>query len=304
MVPAAAAASAPSWDVSTVDGEHGTDRENFDYALDPGAQVEDSIRIANTGDAALTVALYAADGFTTKTGEFDLRTRDAETETVGAWVALESEEVSLQPGESVDVPFRITVPKAARGEYVGGIVTSEVSDATTVQQREAVRVRLHVGSSFRPALSIEDLHVDYSPTLFGPGSATVTYTVRNSGDTLISSEQSLLIAGSFGMAPLRADDYQSTPLLLPGETWTMTDEIHGVLPLALLTATVSAVPLYVDAAGSTGPLQVVDQSTVGAAVPWLALVLVIVVLALLVWWLRRRRTPAAMPVQPDASTAP
>jgi LPXTG-motif cell wall-anchored protein len=303
VVPAASAASDLGWEVSTVDGTHGTDRANYDYTLDSGAQVDDSIRVSNTGTDAVTVGLYAADGFTTSAGAFDLRTRDDEPKAVGAWLTLDAEQVTVQPGEAADVPFRIAVPDGARGEYVGGIVTTDASASDAVEQRAAVRVRLHVGSSFRPALSIEDVQVDYASALLGAGRARVTYTVRNTGDTVISSEQSIAVAGPFGLATRRAGDYQSTPQLLPGEDWTISADIDGVLPLAVLTANVSAVPLYVDAAGSTGPLRAIDQTGVGAAVPWMLLVALVIVLVALLWWVRRRRARAATPVPTDAPTA-
>lgn len=296
VVPAASAASDIGWEVSTVDGTHGADRTNYEYTVEPGAQVDDSIRISNTGTSAVTLGLYPADGFTTSAGVFDLRTRDADAHAVGDWLALETDQVSLEPGESVEVPFRILVPKDAGGDYVGGIVTTDASATDAVERRDAVRVRLHVGSSFRPALTVGDVHIDYAPAPLGAGRATVTYTVRNAGETVISAEQSIAVAGPFGIASRRAGDYQSTPQLLPGESWTMSADIDGVLPLAVLTATVSAVPLYVDAAGSTGPLRAIEQTGVGAAVPWALLGAVVIVVMLLLWWTRRRRARAATPV--------
>ncbi|MDQ0615406.1 hypothetical protein QF046_003047 [Microbacterium sp. W4I4] len=304
LVPAASAASDLGWEVSTVDGEHGADRTNYEYTVEPGVQVDDSIRISNTGTDAVTIGVYPADGFTTRSGEFDLRTRESGAEAIGAWLSLETDQVSLEPGMSAEVPFRIRVPKGAGGEYVGGIVTTDATATDAVERREAVRVRLHVGSSFRPALTVGDVHIDYAPAPLGAGRATVTYTVRNAGDTVISAEQSIAVAGPFGIASRRAGDYQSTPQLLPGESWTMSADIDGVLPLAVLTATVSAVPLYIDAAGSTGPLRAIEQTGVGAAVPWALLGAVVIVVMLLLWWTRRRRARAATPVSSVDPTAP
>ncbi len=289
----ALAASDAGWEVATVDGAHGADRANYDFSADPGEVIDDSIHVSNTGDDDITIELHPADGFTNRAGEFDLRTRDAESSSVGAWVALATDTVTVRPGESADVPFRITVPANARGEYLGGIVTADAS-ATGEQRRDAIRVRLHVGAAFRPDLTVHDVQVDYAAALFGAGSATVAYTVRNSGDTVISSEQSVSVAGPFGLAARKTEDFQSTPRLLPGESWRMIARIDGVPPLTALTATVSAVPLYIDAAGSTGPLPAVERSGSGWAMPWTVLGILLLVAALLIWWLRRRRARAAM----------
>ena len=278
-VTALAADADASWDVATIDGPYGAGRPNYDYAVEPGDRIDDRVLVTNTGDAPIDVRLYAADAFTTDAGQLDLRTSGHEPIGVGAWLALPATEVALEAGESADVPFAITVPEDARGEYVGGIVTTvpEASTDPGVEHRAAVRVRLHVGGTFHPRMSVEDVRVDYSPVLLGAGRATVTYTVRNTGDTVLSAEQSVALSGPFGLTPRSANDVGNTPELLPGESWSTSVPIDDVAQVGALSVAVTAVPLYTDPAGSTGPLDAVGSTGLGWAIPWIPLLVVLAV---------------------------
>lgn len=289
-LPAAAAAPDATWDVATIDGPHGTNRANYDYSADAGERIEDSVLVANTSDAPIELDLYAADGFTTEAGQFDLRTKSHAAAGVGAWSTLATDRIVLQAGEEAEIPFAVTVPDDAQGEYVGGIVTSAVrgSDAAP-ERRAAIRVRLHVGASFAPSLAIEEVRVDYSGAGLGAGEATVSYTVRNAGDTMLASGQEVTVAGPFGMAAVTVDDIEQTPALLPGESWRVSVPVHGVAPLVSLVADVEAVPLYTDPAGSTGPLAPVEVRALGWAVPWVPLLVVVAVLGVIALALVRGR---------------
>jgi hypothetical protein len=280
--PATAATDDAPWDVATVDGVLGSGRQNYDYAVEPGDRLEDAFLVVNHGTVPIDLALYAADAFTTDAGQLDLRTHDVAPVGVGAWVRLGLDSVSLQPGQSTEVPFTITVPDAASdGSRIGGVVTTPVSapNGTEAERRVAIQIDLRVGDGFEPRLSVEDLQVGYSGEQLGAGLATVTYTVRNAGDTVLAAEQSIDVAGPFDAFRVEAASVDPVPSLLPGETWRVSVPVRGVAPTGVLAATVTLVPLYTDAAGSTGPLATVEQTGNGWAVPWLA-VLMIVALAL------------------------
>lgn len=274
-IPAMAAETASSWDLATADGPHGTARQNYDYAAAAGDRLDDAMTIVNTGTAPIDLELYAADAFTTASGRLDLRTRTDAPTGVGAWLALERDRVSLGVGESAEIPFTITIPPDAKGDYVGGIVTTRGSSSgDEVERRAAIGVRLHIGGSRQPSLSVEDLRVEYSGASV-TGDATVTYTVRNSGDTTLAAEQSVAVAGPFGVFTGTADPLDNLPQLLPGETWSVSVPVHDVPAVGPLTATVTVVPLYTDPAGSTGPLTAIETPAVGWAIPWLPVLLLL-----------------------------
>lgn len=285
----AAAETAVTWDVATTDGPQGTGRANYHYSVSPGERIEDSVRISNPGDAPIELELYAADAFTTEAGQLDIRTKSHPAAGVGAWLTAATAGLALQPGEYADVPFTIAVPDDAAGEYVGAIVTSvQEASGEAAERRAAIRVRLHVGASFAPSLAVDDVRVDYSGAALGDGAAKVSYTIRNTGDTVLSAGQSVLIAGPFDLAQVEAADIEQTPALLPGESWNVVVPFDGVAPLGTLTASVRAVPLYTDPAGSTGALEPVDVTAVGWAIPWVPVLIVVVLIGAIVFVLVRR----------------
>ncbi|MEK8226294.1 hypothetical protein NKG05_09845 [Oerskovia sp. M15] len=56
----------------TESNDKGAARTAYDYAINPGATEKDGLVIANRGTESLDLAIYAADGFTTDSGQLDL----------------------------------------------------------------------------------------------------------------------------------------------------------------------------------------------------------------------------------------
>jgi hypothetical protein len=198
---------------------------------------------------------------------------------VGAWVHPDRADVTVPPGESVEVPFTITLPgDAAPGDYVGGIVTSNAD------QRVGITIRLRVGGALKPSLAVESVRVHYSgtPNPIGKGDATVTYTVHNTGNAILTARQTVSASGPFGRWAVRAGRLADTPALLPGDTWKVSAPLHDVTPALRLTATVTLVPLLTDAAGSTAPLAPSKASGHAWTVPWSLLLAVLAVCGLAV----------------------
>ncbi|MGW5363028.1 WxL protein peptidoglycan domain-containing protein [Actinopolymorpha pittospori] len=298
--PAAAADGDVPWTVRTASNDFGSGRQNYTYAVNPGGHLQDGLVVVNNGTTPLDLAVYAADGFTTKAGQLDLVTKDAKSTRVGAWVHTSRPELTVEPGQSVEVPFSVEVPDdAAPGDYLGGVVTSltQAGDAgTSVDRRLGIRIRLRVGGQLRPNLSVQDVHLRYADTLnpFGKGDATVTYTIRNTGNAILAARQTASIAAPFGAMRAAAGHIDDSPQLLPGETWKVTARVHEVAPALRTTATVTVVPLLTDAASSTAPLAAVSAQA--RTIPWALLVLAVVVCALVVAGglaVRRRRRVTA-----------
>ncbi|GAA2614685.1 hypothetical protein GCM10010399_51970 [Dactylosporangium fulvum] len=284
--PALAEEGDVAWTVRTASNSYGADRSSFSYAVNPGGQLKDAMVVANRGKAPIDLAVYAGDGFTTGAGQLDLLTRDKKSVGIGAWLRADHETVAIQPGQAVEVPFTVSVPgNATPGDYAGGIVTSltqpDSAQSINVERRLGIRVKLRVGGDLKPGLTIEDLHVDFagSSNPFGGGDASVTYTIHNTGNAILSAQQTVSVSGPFGWLRTEAGEIAAPPELLPGERWKVTVPVHGVARAGRLTATATLTPRLVDASGSTTSLEAVRATTHGWAVPWLLLLLIVVVIA-------------------------
>ncbi|WP_410810779.1 WxL protein peptidoglycan domain-containing protein [Micromonospora sp. 067-2] len=306
--PALAADGDVAWTVRTASNSYGAARSSFSYTVNPGGVVEDQMVVANRGPVPLNLAVYAADGFTTGGGQLDLLPRDKKSVAVGAWSHADTGSVAIQPGKTVQVPFRISVPgNATPGDYVGGILTSltqaDQAQGVNVDRRLGIRIALRVGGELKPSLAIEDLHVTYAGTLnpFGRGDATVTYRIHNTGNAALAGQQAVSVSGPFGSLRVKAGTITPPPQLLPGESWSMTAPVHGVAPVAWLAATATLTPVLTDASGSITPLTPVQATTHGWALPWmLVLVLVVLIAALVGVLLYRRRDRARRKTREDA----
>jgi hypothetical protein len=288
-----------TWAVRTASNDFGADRTSFRYGVDPGTAVQDALVVVNRGDEPLELGVYAADGYTTDSGQFDLLTSELPSTGVGAWVHTDSGTVDVPAGASVAVPFTVTVPDdATPGDYAGGIVTTltqpDDAQGITVDRRLGIRVALRVGGELAPSLAIEQVHLSYGGSLnpFALGDATLTYTIHNTGNALMSAQQATTVAGPFGWFSAAAPTVDAPPQLLPGERWTVTVPVRDVVPALRLAATATVAPLVTDASGSTTSLAPLTVTAHTWAVPWALLLLVAVLVALVVGTvitLRRRR---------------
>jgi hypothetical protein len=280
------AAADVSWAVGTASNDFGSGRPNYSYTLDPGGRLDDGLVVVNHGTTPLHLAVYAADGFT-KAGRLDLLAKGAKSTKVGAWVHPGRPDVTVRPGATAEVPFTVALPaNAAPGEYMGGVVTQ----ADGAGGRLGIRIRLRVGGVLKPSLAAENVRVRHSGSPFGKGDATVTYTIHNTGNAVLTARQAVSVSGPFGLLRADAGKANDSPQLLPGDTWKVSVPVHGVAPAPRLTGTVTLVPLLTDAAGSVAPLAAVK--TTSYAWTW-TLPLILVVLAVLVaagLAYRRRRT--------------
>ncbi|MDX3849509.1 WxL protein peptidoglycan domain-containing protein [Streptomyces sp. AK02-01A] len=297
-----------TWTVRTASNSYGADRSSFSYNVNPGGQVKDTMAVANRGKSPLELAVYAADGFTTDMGRLDLLTKDKKSVGIGAWVHADRDSVVIQPGKSANVPFTVTVPdNATPGDYVGGVLTSlkqaDDAEGINVDRRLGIRVKLRVSGELKPTLAVEDLHVDYDGSFnpFAKGDATVTYTIHNTGNAMLSAKQAVSVSGPFGWLRTNAGGIAPPPELLPGESWKVKVPVHGVAPGVSLAATATLTPVLADASGSTTSLKPVQATTHGWAVPWTLLVLLVVVIAVIVGALVvSRRNRARRKLREDA----
>ncbi|PVW02543.1 DUF916 domain-containing protein [Microbacterium sp. Gd 4-13] len=302
-VATAAAAPAPSadadvtWGVRTATNAQGSARDNFAYVVGPGGTVDDAIVVTNHDDQPLDLDLYAADGFTTQSGQLDVLTRGEESSEVGVWTGVGQERVQIPAGASAEIPFTISVPEnATPGDYAGGIITSLAQpaqeDGITVDRRLGIRVQLRVDGALQPGLVVEGLTVGFAGSLnpFAGGTATVDYTVRNTGNVRLSGQQSVALYGPFGLFRSDIEGVDDVPEILPGESWTVSATAQGIFPLAWLGTDVTIDPAFPAGLESGPDLAMFVTSSGTVAIPWslVALVLLLGAAVVVIVVLRRR----------------
>ena len=297
-----------TWTVRTASNSFGAERTSYHYTVNPGSSVDDALVVSNHGTTPLDLGVYAADGYTTEGGQFDLVVAGKKSTKVGAWVSGASKRITVAAGETKEFPFTVKVPKnATPGDYAGGIVTSLVQSDTAqqikVDRRLGIRISLRVGGAVTPGLAIEDQHVAWSggANPLATGDATMSYTLHNTGNAAISANQVVSLGGPFGMFPAAAPTVKAPPQLLPGEKWTVTAKFHHVGGLIALTGSATITPTVTEISGSTTDLKPITGSAIGWAVPWLLLAILLVIAAVVVLALRlRRRTRAQAAEREDA----
>lgn len=290
--------NAQTWSVQPA-GEDGADgRASFDYTAEPAGSITDHAQVNNFSTQPLTLRVYSQDAVNTPTGGYTLLPGDQPPADVGAWIGLD-QTVTVPAGDTVVVPFTLTVPdNATPGDHPGGIVTSLTTNATDeqgnpvlVDHRVGARVHLRVNGQLNPALAVSDLHAGYHRTLapLASGTLTLTYTVTNTGNVRLAGDQQLAVRGLFGL-DTRTVPLPDLPEILPGQSITTTTEISA-MPLLRLSGDLHIQPQPPPHYTNDPPAAPASAQTTTWAIPWPELAL-LALLGSAVWgslWRRRRR---------------
>ncbi|MFF4251930.1 WxL protein peptidoglycan domain-containing protein [Streptomyces sp. NPDC001663] len=304
----AQAADNGSWSVYPVSSKVAA-RPYFYLSADPGTTIEDKVVVANKTGKPLTFRLYAADAYNTpRDGGFAVKTVKEKQRGVGAWAKPAKSRVTVPPHGKVTVPFTLDVPQGAEpGDHPGAVVALDEridqgngSLALGVQRAVAARVYLRVGGPTLPAIAVENVHVVHHQPLvpgLGDSTATISYTLHNTGNVTLNPKVELRAEGLFGRTLLSRDLSRIPSELLPGQRVHLTEPWRGApqLDWGDVTLTASAT----DTRNS--------QSASFFALPWLAalvLLAVAVVGVVLVVRARRARALPSVPVRPSRPARP
>lgn len=252
-----------AWTVAV--GDNGTERPNFVYEADAGAAVEDTWVVVNAGTEPVTLSVYAADAFTTSSGQLDLQPGGETPTSVGAWVTPTVSTLTLPPGGRREVGFTLRVPADARpGDYAGGIVTAmlDESDATVqIERRLATRIHVRVPGEVTTALAVESLTARAGVALnpFAPVSVDLSYRLVNEGTGRAFAREAVAVSGVGRVALSR-----EVPESLPATAFDRSATLSGVWALGPTRVTVEVTPEGID---GTAGAPVVAEATLWL-VPW------------------------------------
>ncbi|GAA3027607.1 WxL protein peptidoglycan domain-containing protein [Actinokineospora globicatena] len=289
----AAAAQNVTWGVRPADSALGANRPNFAYTVAPGAVLSDALLVSNHEQRALTFAVYAADAFTTSSGQLDLKPTNETSTDAGSWVRFDAPTVTVPAGQTVALPFTVTVPAdVTPGDHSGGVVTSlrvESGSGITVDRRLGARMHLRVAGTLTPSVEVRGLEVEYdgTPNPVGKGTVTIGYTITNTGNTRIGATHTVHVEGLFGWFGTDAS-VEPIPELLPGESVTRKLNV-ATLPAGRVSATVAVTPTVPGGA----ELPQVTAAAGAVAIPWAVAVVLLLVVCLLLALRARAKARAA-----------
>src|SRR5262249_49141592 len=144
-----------------------------------------------------------------------------------SWVTISfpnhSSTIRLAPRSKVILPVRAVIPKnAPPGDHVGAIVAALYSVIVSknhaklhLVQQVADRIIARISGKLTPQLSVLNLHVSNTNPLnpVGTGAATLSFTVKNTGNELLGGKVTASVQGLFGSIQTRAN-FLTVPVLL------------------------------------------------------------------------------------------
>ncbi|MBC7594383.1 MAG: DUF916 domain-containing protein [Kineosporiaceae bacterium] len=256
-----AAAGDVSWSVGPVPNAQGA-RASFDYSVGPGTQILDSVRITNSGTTAAEFVVYATDAINEySTGAFGLKTHAEKSTDAGSWITFDRQKITINPGMQTTVPFSLVIPSdATPGDHVAGVVASVLTttekngSAVVVEQRVGARVYLTVSGATTGSVALAGLVSGFAPAVnpFAPGTLTVSYNLKNTGNVRLDVNQKLQITGPFGIA---LGEFTPKPLanFLPRQTVQVKADVPAIVALAFAWSTVTVAPGKVGNDGKVTP---------------------------------------------------
>ena len=249
-----------TWSVQPANTLNGT-RTQFEYSTDPGTQVVDYIVVSNLGETPAQFAIYATDATNdVDTGAFGLLPSNEPPTDLGAWITMDVESITIEPGQKSTIPFNLLIPSdATPGDHVAGIIasitSSTESEGTTVnlEQRVGARMYLRVSGEVAASAEISGVTTSFTPELnpFAFGQMTVGYSVRNTGNVRMDVNQQVRITGPFGI-PLAELTPEPLSELLPRQTVNVATEIPQIAALFLAFSDITVEPGPLGTAGASG----------------------------------------------------
>lgn len=199
----------------------------FIHTLEPGAVQEEGVRIINNANTTKTIMVYAVDGAVATEGAFTCEQKSQEKDGVGSWIAIEKEELVVQPGTEQIVPFTITAPaSASAGEQNGCIMIQEKKDpvkqeggGVSLSFRTGLRVALTIPGELIRQLEVVDLRLEKQEG----GHYLLHPIIKNTGNVSIDTDVKVVVKALLGNT---FTEKGGTYPILRGETSEWNFEIH------------------------------------------------------------------------------
>jgi hypothetical protein len=278
----------------------------FNYqTIIPGTTIIDHVEIVNDSKQSAAFSIYGTDATGTSPQDALLLLPPTKKPTdIGSWVTFPGGAATLSTiipaDKAIDVQFDVKIPLLATpGDHTGGMVAqvgiphrTSAGISVVENYRIAVPIEMRVPGALRSGLQVQSVSTGFSDPInpFGTGSATISYSVANTGNVRLSGTQAVTVTAPFGQK--ETVTVPALPTVLPGDSVRYTVAVPGLFPAGPMTAHIAVNPAW---PATTLPLKtalspVADSASL-FAMPWslLGLVLLLIALGVGVWWLLRIR---------------
>ncbi len=292
-----------SWSESPASATEPDSRSMFSYTnIKPGSTISDHVAVLNQSKQSVAFTVYATDASGTTPGNvLELLPASAKPRDIGSWVTFPKGVTRLQvvigADQGIIEPFTIAVPlHATPGDHTGGMIAQVAFTRRTTKgslvvenQRIAVPIELRVTGALHPGLRVESISTGFRNPLspFGSGSATVAYTVYNSGNVRVTGTQVVSVTGPFGISSKVR--LKNLPTVLPGDSIRVTAQPAGLFPFGPMTAHVRLTAAAPKGAPAEAiPAGYITGSASLFAVPWSLIGVIILVVLVAIGGLQLR----------------
>jgi hypothetical protein len=296
-----------TWSILPATASGPDKRVQFNYHVaKAGSTITDHVEIVNRSAQEASFSVYSTDATGTSANDALLLMPASQKPTdIGSWESFPGGAGQLSaiiPGNKAIIePFTVKIPaQATPGDHTGAMVAAvsvlrknSQGAVITETYRIAVPIEVRVPGVLHATFTIQSVSTGFSAPLnpFGTGTASVSYSVVNTGNVRLTGSQLVTVTGPFGQsAGVRPPNL---PTVLPGDSLRVSASIPGLFPDGPMTAAID-----VQAAWPKGsiPLSALPANATGSAslfaFPWslLGLILLLVVIAIGIgWYLRYRR---------------
>jgi hypothetical protein len=284
----------------------------------PGTVIKDWVELFNRSSQSAAFEVYAVDAIGTTLANSLVYDQGSQKPTdIGKWETFyaskaqpDATQASFVMGAQNGViePFTVTVPSYAQpGDHTGGLVVqvgvptvNAKGQRVTIYSRIALPIEVRVTGPLKEGVQIQSISTSFNNSVnpFGTGSATISYSVANTGNVKISGAQLVNASGVFGSSSVKPPQL---PTILPGDSVRVTTTAGGLYPAGPFTAKVTVTPSWPKSAPQVSlSLPVVSASASFFAFPWALIVLILLLVGLsygtwryLRWRVRQRAADMA-----------
>lgn len=171
-----------------------------DVVVSPGSSVTLAIRVLNIGEVPVELRLFKVNALNGVNGGYISGLEEDEFVGATEWIDFPSTSVNLEPGETQDLTFSISVPRGiSSGQYLSGIVAESTetidipgSEVLDYRLSYAISVGVLVPGDLTHEVELREPHIDDEDgvrRLIVPVANNGNYLVRPAGNLVLENDQ-------------------------------------------------------------------------------------------------------------------